>query len=66
MKLNESEADEVDASYKKTTRRTSLPKIKFEESKQHDRDDLSNLQYNYRGAQSSRVTENNMMSEGND
>lgn len=46
MKLNESEAD-FDQSYKKT-RRTSLPKIKFEESKQHD-DDLTNVQYDYRG-----------------
>ena len=61
MKLNESEAEDVDASYKKT-RRTSLPKIKFEESKHYDQD-LSNVKYDYRGVQSSRVIESNKMSE---
>lgn len=46
MKLNESETSESIATYKKT-RRTSLPKLQFEESKEHENDLTSNMQYDY-------------------
>lgn len=65
IRLNESESSEFGPQSFKKTRRTSLPKNQFEESKQYD-NDLTNVKYDYRGAESSRVTQNNQMSECND